>query len=73
MQIQKLLIALGIILPLHVQGQNLLIKNAPAVIDTYVNEFNSTDNELYKQDIANRDAADFLKRNIPFLSARISH
>lgn len=66
MQIQKLLIALGIILPLHVQGQNLLIKNAPAVIDTYVNEFNSTDNELYKQDIANRDAADFLKRNIPF-------
>lgn len=66
MQIQKLFMALGIILPLQSQGQNLLIKDTSAIIDSYVNEFNSEDNELYKQDIPNCDAADFLKKNIPF-------
>ncbi len=29
MQIKKLFIALGIVLPLHMQGQNFLIKDAP--------------------------------------------
>lgn len=66
MRIKKLFIVLGIILPLHVQGQNLLIKDAPTVIGTYVSEFNRADNELYKQDIANCDAAGFLQKNIPF-------
>lgn len=51
MQIKKLFIALGIVLPLHMQGQNFLIKDAPEVIESYVNQFNREDNELYKQDI----------------------
>ena len=47
MQIKKLFIALGIVLPLHMQGQNFLIKDAPEVIESYVNQFNREDNELY--------------------------
>ena len=31
MQIKKLFIALGIVLPLHMQGQNFLIKDAPGL------------------------------------------
>ena len=50
MQIKKLFIALGIVLPLHMQGQNFLIKDAPKVIESYVNQFNREDNELSKQD-----------------------
>lgn len=71
MQIKKLFIALGIVLPLHMQGQNFLIKEAPEVIESYVNQFNREDNELYKQDIPNCGASDFLRKNIPFLSVRI--
>ena len=66
MQIKKLFIALGIVLPLHMQGQNFLIKDAPEVIESYVNQFNREDNELYKQDIPNCGASDFLRKNIPF-------
>lgn len=66
MQIKKLFIALGIVLPLHMQGQNFLIKDAPKVIESYVNQFNREDNELYKQDIPNCGASDFLRKNIPF-------
>ena len=40
MQIKKLFIALGIVLPLHMQGQNFLIKDAPEVIESYVNQLN---------------------------------
>ena len=66
MQIKKLFIALSIVLPLHMQGQNFLIKDAPEVIESYVNQFNREDNELYKQDIPNCGASDFLRKNIPF-------
>ena len=41
------------------QGQNFLIKDAPEVIESYVNQFNREDNELYKQDIPNCGASDF--------------
>ena len=34
MQIKKLFIALGIVLPLHMQGQNILIKNSKAVMES---------------------------------------
>ena len=47
MQIKKLIIALGLVLPLHMQGQNFLIKDAPEVIESYVNQFYREDNELY--------------------------
>lgn len=66
MQIKKLFIALGIVLSLNIQGQNFFIKKAPEVIDHYVSRFNDEDNELYKQDIPNSNASDFLKKNIPF-------
>ena len=48
------------------QGQNSLTENADVMIAAYVEEFNRTDNELYKQYIPNSDAALFLKQNIPF-------
>jgi len=35
------------------------------LIQGYVDSFNSTDNELYKNEFANDKAADFLKANIP--------
>lgn len=66
MRIRRLFIVLSVILPLQAQGQNSLVKNASKAIDSYVSEFNREDNELYKQDIANREASDFLKKNIPF-------
>lgn len=65
MRIKKLFIVLGIVLPLPLQGQNFLIKDALEVIDSYVDRFNREDNELYKQNIPNCDASDFLKKNIP--------
>ena len=72
MQIKKLFIALGIVLPLHMQGQNFLIKDAPEVIESYVNQFNREDNELYKQDIPNCGASDFFKKEYSiFCSVRI--
>ena len=66
MQLKKWFITLGCLLPLHMQGQNFLVKDASARIGSYVSLFNSEDNELYKQDIPNSDAAVFLQKNIPF-------
>lgn len=63
---RRLWIGLGLILPLSIQGQDFFIKKAPAVIDAYVHRFNHEDQELYKQDIPNCDASDFLTKNIPF-------
>lgn len=37
----------------------------PALLDVYVNRFIESDNELYKQDIPNMDARQFLEKNIP--------
>ncbi|WP_207760110.1 MGH1-like glycoside hydrolase domain-containing protein [Bifidobacterium scaligerum] len=41
-------------------------RDTGSVIDGYVNEFNSHDEELYPQDIANKMAADWMKREVPF-------
>lgn len=66
MRLKKWFITLGCILPLHAQGQNFLVEDAADRISSYVSLFNSQDNELYKQDIPNRDASVFLQKNIPF-------
>ena len=66
MRVRNLFISLSLILPLHLQGQNLPENYVETVLAGYVNEFNITDNELYKQVIPNSDALPFLKNNIPF-------
>lgn len=65
MTIKKAIILLCTILPLQMQGQNLLNEKA-ATIKKYTDEFNHKDNELYKQYIANNQACEFLIENIPF-------
>lgn len=71
MQLKKWFITLGCLLPLHMQGQNFLVKDASARIGSYVSLFNSEDNELYKQDIPNSDAAVSCKRTYRSSNARI--
>ena len=46
MQIKKLFIALGIVLPPPIAGQKFLLKDAPEGLESYVNQVNSEANEL---------------------------
>ena len=56
---------IGLVLPLYLQGQNCLFERGERLLSRYVDEFNATDAELYKQDIPNNEAFRFLKENIP--------
>ncbi|WP_106831302.1 MGH1-like glycoside hydrolase domain-containing protein [Parabacteroides pacaensis] len=55
----------SLVLPLCMRGQNLPHTYTETVITRYVNEFNTADNELYKEAISNNEALEFLKNNIP--------
>ena len=44
MQIKKLFIALGIVLPQHNQGQKVRLKYAPEVIESFVKKINRVEN-----------------------------
>ena len=66
MSIRRIIAILCSVLPLSLQGQNLLSTKAAETIDAYVRHFNGTDRELYAQFISNDEAASFLKQNIPF-------
>lgn len=59
------IIWITLILPLPMQGQNLLHDKLIGVASDYISYFNATDNELYKQFIPNAEAEEFLKQNIP--------